>query len=147
MSEDILQAPLVLEYPFSRTTGPVVGAFMTGLREGVILGIRRGDGTVLVPPTEYDPESSEPLTDMVEVGQSGEVVSWTWSPTVRDQQPFEAPFAWALIRLDGADTPILHAVLVAGPESMATGMRVTAQWRSEREGHITDIVGFVPEET
>lgn len=147
MSEDILQAPLVLEYPFSRTTGPVVGAFMTGLREGMILGIRRGDGTVLVPPTEYDPETSEPLTDMVEVGQSGEVVSWTWSPTVRDQQPFDSPFAWALVRLDGADTPILHAVLVDGPESMGTGMRVTARWRSEREGHITDIVGFVPEET
>ena len=147
MSSDILQAPLVLEYPFTRTTGPVVGAFMTGLREGVILGIKRGDGSVLVPPTEYDPETSEPLTEMVEVGQSGAVVSWTWSAEVRAQQPFDAPFAWALIRLDGADTPMLHAVLVDGPEAMSSGMRVRATWREEREGHIADIAGFVPEES
>ena len=32
--DDVLTAPLVIEYPFSRTTGPVVGAFLTGLREG-----------------------------------------------------------------------------------------------------------------
>ena len=145
MTDDILQAPLVLEYPFTRTTGPVIGAFMTGLREGIILGIKRSDGSVLVPPTEYDPETSEPLTEMVEVGQSGEVLSWTWSPRVREQQPFEAPFAWALIRLDGADTPLLHAVLVDGPGAVTTGMRVRARWRTEREGHIADIEGFVPE--
>ncbi len=34
MSDDVLQAPLILEYPFTRTTGPVVGLFLTGLREG-----------------------------------------------------------------------------------------------------------------
>ena len=147
MSDEILQAPLVLEYPFSRTTGPVIGAFMTGLREGVIVGVRRADGSVLVPPTEYDPETGEPLTEIVEVGQSGEVVSWTWNTTVRAQQPFDAPFAWALIRLDGAATPMLHALLVDGPEAISIGMRVTARWKEEREGHITDLAGFVPEES
>ena len=29
-----LRADLVLEYPFTRTTGEVIGAFLTGLREG-----------------------------------------------------------------------------------------------------------------
>ena len=47
---EVLQAPLVLEYPFTRSTGPVIGAFLTGLREGVICGVRRADGTVLCPP-------------------------------------------------------------------------------------------------
>ena len=31
-----LRADLVVEYPFTRTTGPVVGAFLTGLREGIL---------------------------------------------------------------------------------------------------------------
>jgi uncharacterized OB-fold protein len=145
MSEKILQAPLILEYPFTRTTGPVIGAFMTGMREAKILGIKRADGSVLVPPTEYDPETSEPLTEMVEVGDSGEVVSWTWSATVREQQPFDGPYAWALIRLDGAATPMLHAVLVDSAAAMSTGMRVTAKWQPEREGNITDLAGFIPE--
>ena len=70
---ELLRADLVVEYPFTRSTGPVVGAFLTGLREGILLGIQRRDGTVLVPPTEYDPVTSEPLTEMVEVGQAGVV--------------------------------------------------------------------------
>ena len=30
MADDVLEAPLVLEYPFTRTTGPIVGRFLTG---------------------------------------------------------------------------------------------------------------------
>ncbi|MCY3850481.1 MAG: OB-fold domain-containing protein [Acidimicrobiaceae bacterium] len=145
MPEEVLQAPLVLEYPFTRTTGPVVGRFLTGLRERVVLGVKRADGTVMCPPLEYDPANASALDEMVEVGQSGVVVSWSWGGPRREQQPFDQPVAWALIQLDGTDTPMLHAVLVGGPEQMSTGMRVQIKWREEREGHITDICGFVPE--
>lgn len=144
VSSEVLQAPLVLEYPFTRSTGPVIGAFLAGLREGVICGIRRGDGTVLCPPCEYDPLTAEPLTEMVEVGQSGEVVSWAWNGEPRAMQPFDRPFALALIRLDGADTSMLHAVFADSAAEMSTGMRVRAVWRTEREGHIADIAGFQP---
>lgn len=44
MAPEILQAPLMLEYPFTRSTGPAIGAFLTGLRDGVICGIRRAVG-------------------------------------------------------------------------------------------------------
>lgn len=144
MPQEVLQAPLVLEYPFTRTTGPVLGRFLTGLREGVVLGVKRADGTVMCPPLEYDPADASALGELVEVQQSGTVVSWSWGGPLRDQQPFEQPVAWALIRLDGTDTTMLHAVLVDGPEQMSTGMRVQIQWRESREGHITDIRGFVP---
>ena len=98
--EDRLSAPLELEYPFTRTTGPVIGAFLTGLRERIMLGIKRKDGTILVPPTEYDPETSESLTEMVEVGQGGEVTTWTWVNEPRDQSPWDKPHAFAMILLD-----------------------------------------------
>ena len=49
--QDVFVAPLVIEYPFSRTTGPVIGAFLTGLREGVLVGSKASDGRVLVNPT------------------------------------------------------------------------------------------------
>lgn len=146
MTEERLRADLVLEYPFTRTTGPVIGAFLTGLREKMICGITRPDGSVLVPPVEYDPQTSEPLTEMVEVGQAGEIMSWTWVDPPRPQSPWDHPHGLALIKLDGADTPMLHGVLVDGPEALSTGMRVTARWRDERHGHIADLEGFVPEE-
>jgi uncharacterized OB-fold protein len=144
MADEVLTAPLVLEYPFTRTTGPVIGGFLTGLREGVIHGVRRSDGTVMCPPLEYDPITSASLSELVPVGTVGTVTTWTWNGEPRSQQPFSQPFAWAMITLDGADTPMLHAVFVDGPDAMATGMRVEVVWRDEREGHITDIAGFIP---
>ena len=147
MAEDVLTAPLALEYPFTRTTGPVIGAFLTGLRDGIVLGVRRADGSVICPPLEYDPLDSTSLSEMVEVGTAGEVTTWTWNGPPRDRQPFDRPFGWAMIRLDGADTPMLHGVLVDGPDQMRTGMRVEVLWREERTGHIADIAGFVPEGT
>ena len=53
--EDLLHAPLVIEYGFMRTTGPVIGAFLTALRDRRVLGIRGADGRVVCPPVEYDP--------------------------------------------------------------------------------------------
>jgi uncharacterized OB-fold protein len=51
-----------------------------------------------------------------------------------------------MIQLDGADTSMLHAVRAPERHALRTGMRVKATWRAEREGHISDIECFVPEE-
>lgn len=141
--EDVLRAPLVLEYPFRRTTGPVIGAFMTGLREGRFIGIEDEQGKVLCPPVEYDPVSGAPLTKLVPVGSEGTVVNWSWNDRVRDGQPFDHPFAWAMIQLDGADTPILHAV-DAPKDQLANGLRVRARFAAERIGALEDLEGFEP---
>ncbi len=140
-----LRADLVIEYPFTRTTGPVLGAFMTGLRDGRIVGSRRADGRVFVPPAEVDPETGDAITDIVEVASTGVVETWTWVDPPRPGSPWDQPHGLALIRLDGADTPMLHGVLVDSAADMATGLRVEAVWRDERVGHITDLVGFTPE--
>ena len=146
MSDDgVLRAPHVLEYEYKRSVGPVIGAFMTGLRDGKILGVVSA-GKVVVPPTEYDPITGEDVGELVEVGPGGEVTSWAWNETPSPVQPLGHPFAWALVKLDGATTAMLHAVDAGGAESMRTGMRVTARFRpsGERQGHIRDIECFVP---
>ena len=140
----ILSAPLVLEYPFSRTVGPVQSAFLTGLREGLVLGVRTGDGRVLCPPVEYDPVTSEDLTELLELPVTGTVTTWSWQPEPRRDQPLDHPFAWALVQLDGADTGLLHAVDAGSPDAMRTGLRVQVRWAAEREGAITDIACFEP---
>lgn len=139
-----LRAPLIIEYPFTRTVGPVQSAFLTGLREGIVLGIRRSDGTVLVPPVEYDPTTADELTELVEVGSTGTITSWAWEPSPDERQPLDRPFAWALIRLDGADTSLLHVVDAADLDALQTGDRVQIRWAAEREGAITDIACFEP---
>ncbi len=138
---------MTIEYPFTRTVGPVQSAFLTGLRERVVLGIRRSNGTVLVPPVEYDPDTADELTELVEVGSSGTVTTWAWEPSPDERQPLDNPFAWALITLDGADTPMLHVVDAGSPDAISTGTRVRIRWAEEREGAITDIACFELEET
>ena len=138
----LLEAPLVIEYPFNRTTGPVIGAFLTALREGKVLAIRSADGRVVCPPVEYDPQTGAPLTEMLEVGTEGTITSWSWIANVRDGQPLERPHALALIQLDGADTSMLHAVDAPGPDAVSTGARVRIRWADEPEGLITDIACF-----
>src|SRR5262245_49045423 len=105
-----LSAPYVLEYTYRRSTGPVIGRFLTGLREGRIEGVKTSSGKVLVPPAEYDPGTGDAVTDFVEVGQEGVVLTWAWVPEPRKAQPLPHAFAWALVKLDGADTAMLHAV-------------------------------------
>jgi uncharacterized OB-fold protein len=147
---DILVQTHVLEFPggYTRSLGPVVGAFLTGLRDGRILGVRTASGRVLVPPTEYDPETSDPVPDdFVEVGPAGTVTTWAWVGHPRAKHPLDRPFAWALIQLDGADTALLHAVDAGAERSVHTGLRVRPVWRAERVGHVLDIACFVPEET
>src|SRR5258708_40179962 len=46
-----------LEFPYTRTLGPVIGAFAAGLREKRLLASRTHEGRVLFPPLEYDPET------------------------------------------------------------------------------------------
>ena len=101
-----LRADLVIEYPFIRTTGPVVGAFLTGLREAVLVGIRRADGTVMVPPMEYDPVTSDPLHEVVEVSSTARILSGTWVEPPLPGPPRGTPQGPAQLRPDrGAPQP------------------------------------------
>jgi uncharacterized OB-fold protein len=143
---EVLKAPLVVEFPFTRSLGPVQSAFLTGLRERTVLGVRTTDGKVMVPPVEYDPVTADELRELVEVEPTGTVTTWAWNPEPRRGQPLDAPFAWVLVKLDGADTGLLHALDAPGPDAVTTGMRVRVRWAAERTGAITDIACFEPYE-
>ena len=135
-----------ITFPYQRSLGPILGAFMTALTERRILGIRAGE-SVLVPPSEWDPATGESLgLDLVEVGPAGTVEAWTWVPSPTVQHPLDRPFAFAFIRLDGATNPILHAVDTGTRTGLSVGMRVAPRWKGKRIGHITDLACFIPGE-
>jgi uncharacterized OB-fold protein len=109
-----------------------------------VVGGVLSDGRVAVPPPEYDPETHQAITEFRDVADTGEVLTWSWVTEPLPGQPLDRPFAWALIKLDGADTGLLHAVAADSPDAMSTGMRVQVQWAADRVGAITDIAHFVP---
>jgi uncharacterized OB-fold protein len=49
------------------------------------------------------------------------------------------------VRLDGADTAMLHVVDAGSVDVMRTGMRVVPRWRDQRDGAIGDLACFTPE--
>jgi uncharacterized OB-fold protein len=139
-----LSAPVTVAFDYTRSTGPVIGRFLTGLRDATLVAGRTTEGRVVLPPPEFDPVTHEPTTDFVEVAPTGTVTSWSWVSDPVAGQPFDRPFAFALVTLDGADVPFLHALDVASPGDVSTGMRVQVRWAEERVGAITDIACFEP---
>jgi uncharacterized OB-fold protein len=137
-----LSAPVTVAFDYTRSTGPVLGRFLSGLRDGVVVGGRTSDGRVVVPPPEFDPVTHAATEEFVEVADIGTVTSWSWVPEPVKGQPLDRPFAFALVTFDGADAPLLHALDVDSPDDVSTGMRVRVRWRAERVGAITDIECF-----
>ena len=139
---EILNQAFELGYTYTRSTGPVIGRFLTELKQRRIVGIKASDGRVVVPPMEYDPVTAAELNEFVDVGQQGEIVSFAWVKEPRAAHPLQVPFAWAMIRLDGADVPMVHCVAAERESDIATGARVEAVWADEPIGFITDIRCF-----
>lgn len=144
MADEILSADFELGFTYTRTPGPIIGKFLAALQQRQLYGIRASDGRVLFPPTEYDPMTGADLHDYAPVGEEGAVVAWTWIPTPRPHHLLRKPFAWALIKLDGADTPFLHMLECDSEADIHPGLRVRVRWSDEPRGAITDIACFEP---
>lgn len=142
-----LTAPYVLAYTYTRSTGPIIGRFLGALGLRRVLGAKTSSGAVIVPPVEFNPHDGEEVVELVDVAPRGLVVAHTWVPTPRPSHLRDRPFAWVLVRLDGADASILHMMDAPTRDSVRTGMRVQVRWSAAPDGRITDIEGFEREAT
>jgi uncharacterized OB-fold protein len=153
---DVLAADHSLAFPggYTRSVGPVIGRFLTELRDGRLVGVRAASGRVLFPPVEYDTDGEPVTEEFVEVGPEFTVGAYAWVARPRPDHPLDRPFAWALLTPDGADTAMVHVLdlgaFEAGaqaPKSLRAGLRVRPKWRAERTGAIGDIECFRPDVT
>lgn len=139
----LMQEDFSVHYTYTRSTGPVIGDFLTALRDRQqILGIKGSDGRVLVPPVEFDPQTTEALSELVEVSDQGEVTSFCWVKDPIAHHHIQHPFAFATIRLDGADSDLIHMVDCGDESRIQVGTRVKAKWAEQRSGIMTDIACF-----
>lgn len=135
-------APLVVAFPYKRTVGTLLSRFFTSLSEGRLEGTRGSDGRVYFPPAEFDPVTGVQLSEWISLSDTGTVTTWAWQGSPVEGQPLAHAFAWALITLDGADVPMLHAVDAGSPDNISTGSRVKVRWAPDRSGGVTDIACF-----
>jgi uncharacterized OB-fold protein len=134
-----------LDFPYKHSTGPIIGRFLAGLKEQKqIWGQRVAGGAVVVPPLGYSEWDGSEATEWVAVSSQGTVVAVARvHEPIENLHPFSEPFAYVLVRLDGADTALLH-VCRSDHDRVRIGSRVAAVWKpdSERIGSILDIAEF-----
>jgi len=135
------------EFPVRhRYTPGVAGtAFFTALRDrGVLLGSRcEACSYTYVPARLFCERCFAELAADAEVGPGGELVSFTIGFVGLEGEPLEDPETIGLVRLDGADSVLVHRVLDADePLEIGERLEVVLRPEGEREGTIVDIEGF-----
>jgi hypothetical protein len=133
------------DFAYKHSTGEVIGRFLAGLKsQGRIWGRRVSGQGVVVPPVEYSEVDGSAGGEWVPVADTGVVtaVAIVTKPIER-LHPAASPFAFVLVRLDGADTAMAH-IVKDDIEAVRVGSRVRAVWAPEeaRRGTIRDIETF-----
>jgi uncharacterized OB-fold protein len=138
------KVPGALPVSFRYTPGVGTTAFLEALRDrGVLLGSRCAHCEVTyVPCRSFCERCFAELAPDVECGPGGILASWTIGTVGVDEEPLARPVMLGLVRLDGADTLLLHRLVgIADP---GIGMAVRAIVADERTGSILDLDGFGP---
>ena len=151
--EDIFEdvEPQVLEsrinVPYSWWAGDTASRFFTSLRDAKkLLGTRCDPcGKVFVPPRKTCPLCFTEEMRWVELSGRGTLESYTIARRQLAALKKPVPVIFGLIRLDGADTAILHYIGEIDPGAVEIGMRVQAHFAAKRSGTIEDIEYFKPE--
>ncbi|MGZ5301168.1 MAG: Zn-ribbon domain-containing OB-fold protein [Actinomycetota bacterium] len=132
------------ELPVSFHYTPGVGntAFFEALRDrGVLLGSHCAtcDFTYL-PARIFCERCFAELAADTECGPGGTLESFTIGHVGIDGEPLNEPVAIGLVKLDSADTVLMHRLI--GDASWEIGSRVEAVVSAARTGSILDIAGF-----
>lgn len=137
--------PGELSVSFRYTPGVGNTAFFEALRDrGVFLGSRcESCGVTYLPARVFCERCLRELDPSVECGPEGELLSWTVARVDVDDRPLAGPVTYGLVRVDGADTALLHR-LVGFDSEPSIGMRVRAVSADRRDGSILDLEGFAP---
>jgi len=129
--------------PYTWWAGETGSKFLVSIRdEKKILGTKCKEcGTVYVPPRKNCGRCFVDVGEWVDIGDEGVIEAHTIVHYAHPMQPVKPPFAYALIKLDGADVCFLHLVK-KNLDKIRNGLRVKAKFKAERTGHILDIDSF-----
>jgi len=135
-----------ISVPYSWWAGETASRFFTTIRdEKKIMGTRCGKcGKGFVPPRKTCPTCFTKNEEWVELSDEGELLSFTVVRRQLAALPDKAPVCFGLIKLDGADTAMLHKLGEVDPADVKIGMRVKAKFAERRQAKITDIEYFKP---
>jgi uncharacterized protein len=135
-----------MKVPYRNYVGKLASDFFIRLRDNKKISASRCDkcNLVYVPPKSVCGYCLSEIKDLIEISDTGTVVSFTEICYNEPVQPIAAPFIYGIIKLDGADTGLVHYIGSVDPKDVKIGMCVQAVFKEKREGSILDIDYFKP---
>nr|HID59431.1 Zn-ribbon domain-containing OB-fold protein [Desulfobacterales bacterium] len=144
--DDMLLFPGKIIMDYSHAAGRVGSRFLAELKKSKrLLAIRcRTCNRVYIPPRLTCKTCFHNMEDWIELDGRGTLLTYT---TVYYGEPVldrEAPTTYGIIRLDGADTGLVHFLNEVKQQDLRVGLRLEPVFKNERNGNILDIKYFRP---
>ncbi len=135
-----------INIPYNWWAGDTASKFLIAIRdEKKIIGTKCGKcSRVFIPPRKTCPTCFTENSEWVDISDEGTVQAFTVVRRQLAALPKKVPVCYGLIKLEGADTALLHYLGEVDPENIKIGMRVKAKFAEKRDGNITDIDYFNP---
>ena len=128
--------------------GEYMSRFLLGLRDKkTILGIKCSScGRVYVPPREVYGRCFRTMDHWIDLGTEGSIYAFTVVklPYIDPNtgKPIKVPRTDIYVKLDGADTCLMHWLDESDEKRITVGARVKAVFKEHRRGTIHDIECF-----
>lgn len=154
MAEDKIYGPFEVDQHITAHSiyyaGKMGSRFYTTLRdEQKILGVRcEKCNKVYWPPRTTCGRCFSQLSEdnLVEIGPTGTLETYTMVTYTEPVHPRKAPFIYGIIKLDGADTGMAHFIDEVDYTQLHVGMRMQPVFAGERKANILNIAYFKPVE-
>ena len=132
--------------PYKYSVGSIGSRFLIALRDDKkIIGMKCPTcNKVYLPPRVVCSTCYGQLDEWVDLDGKGTLQTYVVVHYALQVHPVEPPFAYGIIKLDGADTGLTHLLGEMDLNEISMGMRVEPVFREERQGNILDIKYFRP---
>lgn len=140
METEALRVKCTADMPYSYHAGFYYSRFLNELRDNKrIVGVKCPRcGKVYVPPRMVCRDCFVTMEEFVPVSEEGTLLAFTvtsfpYIDTTKGE-PKKIPYTAAYIRLDGADSNIVHCLDETDEKKITAGMRVQAVFNDNRTG-------------
>ena len=150
MANEIKKEPMFTEgfviMPYKYSVGSLASKFFIDLRDKKKITAAKCPkcGFVNFPPRSVCPKCFSKIEDLVELPGTGTLVTFTQVHYDSAVQAVKPPYAMGVIKMDGADTSMVHFLGDVDFKNLKAGMKLEPVFTEKRNANILDIKYFKP---
>ena len=150
MANEIKKEPMFTQgfviMPYKYSVGSLASKFFIDLRDKKKITAAKCPkcGFVNFPPRSVCPKCFSKIEDLVELPGTGTLVTFTQVHYDSAVQAVKPPYAMGVIKMDGADTSMVHFLGDVDFKNLKAGMKLEPVFTEKRNANILDLKYFKP---